>query len=115
MLENSTSIPFLVGTVFLFAGIMMFLFPPKKINYLYGYRTRSSMKSIERWNFAQKLSSRLMMICGILLLITGVIGGILFQDQTAISIVGIVETILLTIFLFVKTELDLKNKFGKTL
>ncbi len=115
MLENSTSVPLLVGSVFLFAGILMFVFPPKKINYLYGYRTQNSMKNLERWNFAQKLSSRLMIICGALLLITGIVGLILFPDQNVINTIGIVESLLLTIFLFVKTEFELKNKFGKTL
>lgn len=115
MVEDSASVPFLVGSVFLFAGILMFVFPPKKINYLYGYRTRSSMKNIDRWNFAQKLSSKLMMICGILLLLTGLVGLLLFPEESVINIIGISETIFLTIFLFVKTELDLKNKFGKIL
>ena len=115
MIEDSISVPILVGSVFLFAGLLMFVFPPKKINYLYGYRTSSSMKNIERWNFAQKLSSKLMVICGILLLVTGFIGVILFPNQTAINIIGIIESILLTIFLFIKTEIDLKKKFGKTL
>lgn len=115
MIENSTSVPFLVGSVFLLAGILMFVFPPKKINYLYGYRTTSSMKNLERWNFAQKLSSKLLMVFGIILLITGIIGLFFFSDQNVINTIGIVETILLAIFLFVKTEFDLKKKFGKTL
>lgn len=115
MVEDSTSVPILVGSVFLFAGLLMFFFPSKKINYLYGYRTSSSMKNIERWNFAQKLSSKLMVICGVLLLVTGFIGLIVFPDQTVINIVGIIESILLTLFLFIKTEFDLKKKFGKTL
>ena len=115
MLQDSTSVSILVGSVFLFAGILMFVFPPKKINYLYGYRTTSSMKNIERWNFAQKLSSKLLLICGILLLITGIVGLILYPDQSVINIIGIVESILLNIFIFIKTEFDLKKKFGKTL
>lgn len=115
MVQDSTSVPILVGSVFLFAGILMFVFPPKKINYLYGYRTQNSMKNLERWNFAQKLSSKLMMICGVLLLVTGIIGLILFPDQSIINTIGIVESILLTLLLFIKTEFDLKKKFGKPL
>jgi len=115
MLEDSTSVPILVGSVFLLVGILMFLFPPKKINYLYGYRTRGSMKNIERWNFAQKLSSKLLLICGISLLITGIVGLILYPDQNVINIIGIFESILLIMLIFIKTEFDLKKKFGKTL
>ena len=73
------------------------------------------MKNLERWNFAQKLSSKLLMIFGVLLLITGITGLFFFSDQNLINTIGIVETILLAIFLFVKTEFDLKKKFGKML
>lgn len=73
------------------------------------------MKNIERWNFAQKLSSKLMVICGILLLVTGFVGMILQPAQTLINNIGIIESLLLTLFLFLKTEIDLKKKFGKTL
>ncbi|WDF45495.1 SdpI family protein [Chryseobacterium sp. KACC 21268] len=116
MVDNSTSVPILVGAVFLFAGILMFVFPPKKINYLYGYRTSSSMKNIDRWNFAQKLSSRIMMIGGVILIVTGILGLLFFKsEEVIINTIGIVETILLTIILLLKTELDLKKKFGKNL
>lgn len=115
MIEDSTSLTFLVGSVFLFAGILMFVFPPKKINYIYGYRTRSSMKNIDRWNFAQKLSSKLLMMCGILLLITWITGMIFSPGQGVMNMIGIGETILLIIFLFIKTEFELKKKFGKFL
>lgn len=116
MVDNSTSVPILVGAVFLFAGILMSVFPPKKINYLYGYRTSSSMKNIDRWNFAQKLSSRIMMIGGVILIVTGILGLLFFKSEEGIiNTIGIVETILLTIILFLKTELDLKKKFGKNL
>ena len=48
----------LVTAVFLFCGLLMLKFPPKKINPLYGYRTLASMRSEEAWKFAQKLSAR---------------------------------------------------------
>ena len=44
------------------------VFPPKKINYVYGYRTSNSMKNIENWNLANKYSSNLMLIAMLLLL-----------------------------------------------
>ena len=33
-----------VGFIFMLMGIIMFKFPPKSINSLYGYRTASSMR-----------------------------------------------------------------------
>lgn len=39
--------PMLLGTgvIFILMGLIMYIFPPKKINGLYGYRTSSSMES----------------------------------------------------------------------
>lgn len=36
----------------------MMKFPPRKINPIYGYRTRASMRSDDAWKFAQKLCGR---------------------------------------------------------
>jgi len=48
------------GIIFRLAAFLHKRFPPKQINFFYGYRTRSSMKNIESWNFAQSLTSRKM-------------------------------------------------------
>ena len=37
--------------------IVFRMFPPKKVNALYGYRTKRSMKNQINWDFAQKTSS----------------------------------------------------------
>ena len=57
--------------LFLFLSVIAIVFkvlPPKKINYLYGYRTSSSMKNIENWNVANKFSANLMLTSMLLLL-----------------------------------------------
>jgi len=51
-------IPILTGFIFSAAGLIMFKYPPKIINSLYGYRTLISMKSQERWDFAQRYSAQ---------------------------------------------------------
>ena len=48
----------LSGGIFLLAGYIQFRFPPKKINHLYGYRTSTSMRSQECWDFAQTFSAK---------------------------------------------------------
>ena len=50
-------IPLMSGLLFCIAGYVMFKFPPKKINSLYGYRTTSSMISKDRCDFSQKYSA----------------------------------------------------------
>lgn len=62
--------------LFLFLSVIAIVFkvlPPKKINYLYGYRTSNSMKNIENWNLANKYSANLMLISMLLLLLVSYI------------------------------------------
>lgn len=114
MADNENYITIILGLIFVITGLIMYYFPPKKINYLYGYRTKNSMKNLERWTFAQRHSAKLMMWCGVVLLITGIVGVILNLDPNIMKIVGLVELIILVIFLFIKTETDINRKFGKT-
>ena len=72
-LDNIMHMPAFASIIFLIAGFIMYVFPPKKINYLYGYRTNSSMKSNERWNFAQKYSSIQMMLSAVKLFVVSLI------------------------------------------
>lgn len=55
---------FLGGGIFALAGWIQQRYPPKKINHLYGYRTRRSMMSQERWDFSQQLSAQKMTFTG---------------------------------------------------
>ena len=68
------NITLLGGLIFIVFGLIMFKFPPKKINSLYGYRTNSSMKDQSRWDFAQKYSSKEIIKLGFVLMITSLIG-----------------------------------------
>jgi uncharacterized membrane protein len=56
------------GLTFLLLGLLMYKNPPKEINHLYGYRTRQSMSSQEKWDFAQVFAGKLMYKGGIFLL-----------------------------------------------
>jgi len=50
---------------FLFLAVVAVIykiFPPKNINYLYGYRTPRSMKTINNWQIANKHSANIMLI-----------------------------------------------------
>ena len=50
-------------------GVVFWMYPPKKINEFYGYRTTRSRKSQEAWDFAQRYSAKLMTILGLAALI----------------------------------------------
>lgn len=64
-------IPVIVGIILTIAGLILKIFPPKKINWIYGYRTSTSMKNQDTWDTANRYSAKLMTICGILLIIIG--------------------------------------------
>lgn len=104
-------IPMLTGSIFVIAGFVMLKFPPKKINGLYGYRTKSSMKNQERWDFAQNYSAKEMMKLGFVLALTGLFG-FLFEPQEMVGmIIGLGLMILMVILLIVRVESAIKKKF----
>lgn len=54
-------------------SLVFYLFPPKRINLFYGYRTFRSMKNKENWITANKYSSKIMLISMVILLLISVI------------------------------------------
>ncbi len=104
-------IPLLVGITFIIVGFIMLKFPPKKINYLYGYRTKNSMKSQERWDFAQKYSSKLMTYCGFGLLVISLITIFITINEIAGIIIGLILPFICVAILFIKTEKAIKSNF----
>lgn len=66
ILEYCNQVLLLVGIVFIIAGAIMYVFPSKRINSFYGYRTASSMKNQQKWNFAQTYSAKIMMLTGLI-------------------------------------------------
>lgn len=106
------NITLLVGLIFIVAGLIMFKFPPKKINSLYGYRTNSSMKNQSRWDFAQKYSSKEMIKLGFVLMITSIIGLITNFDNLTNIFLGLGLMILIVIILIFRVEKAIKTKFS---
>ncbi|WP_296146249.1 SdpI family protein [uncultured Flavobacterium sp.] len=107
-IENLNQLPLLTGSIFIIAGFVMYRFPPKKINILYGYRTMNSMKSQERWDFSQKYSSKELMKFGLFLFALSLLG--LFNISEGIVNVIVVLFVFLPIL---TTEIALRRKFTK--
>jgi uncharacterized membrane protein len=102
---------FILSIVFVLAGFLMMKFPPKKINPLYGYRTARSMKSTEAWNYAQRVSARRMLLCGLAGMLIFIIISVLKFDE-GIHGISMIATLVITIFYtFYSVERDLKEKF----
>ena len=102
---------FLIGIVFIIAALILYFFPPKKINYLYGYRTRSSIKNQQVWDFSQKYSAVKMLQLGLFLIVVSLLHIFIpiSQDHTTFIEIGLV--ILGCIYMFVTTEKALKKNF----
>ena len=105
------TILFSTGIIFLIMGFIMYKFPPRKINGLYGYRTAKSMGSQERWDFAQTYSAKEMMKSGLIFSIVGLFGIIFQPDETIATIVGLGIIIVCVIILIARVERALNRNF----
>lgn len=76
------------GLVFLVAGIVMRIKPPKEINTMYGYRTTRSMKSQSNWDFAQRYSAVMLCITGVFLSILGIVLSLFNWTETVALILS---------------------------
>ncbi len=105
-------INFLTGIIFIIAALIHLKFPPKKINSLYGYRTRNSMKSLEAWNFAQSYSAKLMLrFGGILFLISILLRNINLSKPEYEVVISIFIILFITTLMLMIVERELKKRF----
>ncbi len=101
----------LSGLIFYAAGKIMLMYPPKKISHLYGYRTPGSMKSQERWDFAQGYSSRLSVNLGAAMVVLAALGYFfdIPEKNGALASTGVV--VAAAIYLIAKTEFAMNREF----
>jgi len=111
---NLLELPLLCGIIFMVAGMAMYVFPPKNINFLYGYRTSTSMKSKQHWIFAQRFAAIKIVQCSIFLTVSSFLGLVLKIDRQMEIIVGIGLTLIAVFFILYTTEKALKNEFPNT-
>lgn len=81
MLLDTSILLFIVSVLFK-------LFKPKKINFLYGYRTRLSKSSQSSWDEAQRYSSTIFIIVSIILFALAIIFKfVVFPYELLVSLV----------------------------
>lgn len=99
-----------IGPLMILIGFIFKTFPPKKINYVYGYRTPMSMKNEHTWKAANEHSADSMIKVGILTTLFQVLAVVLFGTESAlmISCVFLVVALLVSVVL---TEKHLREKF----
>lgn len=99
------------GSAFVLMGSIMLIFPPKKINNLYGLRTLTSMRNQQTWDYAQIYGAKAMIVIGLLFVIMSFAGLFVTINESVGSIIGIGMLILLTILFVIYVEKHLKKEF----
>lgn len=106
--------PQAVGVIMIIVGFVQKYYPPKRINNWYGYRTATSQKSKEIWDYAQIYSANLVMKYGIIAIVIGLLLSAVTPPKY--EIVMIMTTIFsgmgIAVTMMVKTENHLKKKFN---
>ncbi len=108
----------LIPLVMILLGKLFSVRVPKKINFLYGYRTAMSMKNQETWIFAHKHCGRNCFRVGLVMLPLSAIALLLLigQDTEIIGLWGVViclvQVVVLILAIF-PTERALKQTFDK--
>lgn len=98
-----------IGLLLSIIGILFYNFPPKKINAFYGYRTSTSLSSQEKWDFAQRYSSKIMLWIGIILALSWIPFYFLNIAPHIFIIFFLAEMLLLFGYMIFKTENALKE------
>lgn len=98
-----------VGIVFIVAGVTLYVFPPKKINGLYGYRTQTSMQSQQKWDFAQTYSAKIMMLTGLIFTFIAPSKGLFQTNESADLAIGMFCMIIGSILMIVVVEKALRK------
>jgi uncharacterized membrane protein len=102
---------FFYGPLILTIALLFYLFPPNRINGVYGYRSAQSMKNEQTWKAANEFSSRSLLIGSVILLGFQILAWYKFKPYDMLA-----STIVLVVILFgiiYLTERKLKAEFDK--
>ncbi|MBE8727199.1 SdpI family protein [Flavobacterium hungaricum] len=85
------------------------LFPPKKINDFYGYRTANSKKNQSNWDFAQKYSNNLFIILLLFMIAIQVVWHYVDPKNPNADFMSVIGLFLIIAIVYYKTEKKLKK------
>ena len=108
----------LIPFTMIFFGWLLFRKTPKKINYVYGYRTKRSMMNEETWRFANQYCGKAWYLCGLISAPLSVIAiALVFgKGPGTVGMVGGIITMLQLIPLggaIIPTEIALRKNFDE--
>ncbi|MCC9071557.1 SdpI family protein [Flavobacterium sp. F-65] len=100
---------YFVSILLLLVSIALLLFPPKRINHFYGYRTRRSKKNIENWKFSNRFAAIGMLLfsaCNIIgLYITS-----LFIDEINKNVIAVILLVEFGVLFYVTEKKTSENE-----
>lgn len=106
--------PALIGPGVILSGLINLYFPARRINSFYGYRTRQSKKSQEKWDFAQRYHAWEMVKWGLLLCLLAIIGLFIeLENNWVATIIGFSYAIMVVVLVIARTERAMSKKFKK--
>ena len=99
-------------------GLLFIKKPPKRINALYGYRTRRSMRNQDTWDFAHQYCGKIWLVCGLLSILPSLIPIwlVVGKSEHLISMTGSIVLgiqVLLLLATLIPTERALNNNFDE--
>jgi len=100
--------PALVGIIFIIAGVVARRFPPRQINYIYGYRSRKSMSSQANWDLANSYYTGIMIRAGVAMMGLGLILSLFSDNIQFLSIFTVLSGVAGGLIIFLLTEKKLK-------
>ena len=103
----------LVAGLIQIIAILFKLFPPKKINLFYGYRTGFAMQNHDTWTEANKFSVNVMFRGAVINLIIALTAQIILPPNAALFITT-VATLGMMVVVIVMTEKYLRKLFDQT-
>ena len=92
----------IIPVTMLLVGILLYNYPPKKINFFIGYRTCKSMKDKESWDIANKYSGEICIKLGVVLLVIfGILTALLCFNVLTLTETGMAIIVLCQCIAFV--------------
>ena len=113
LLETTNPMLLLSGFIFIIAGGIMYFFPPKKVNSLYGYRTARSMKNQKNWDFAQIYGAKALCVLGLVFILISFTRTLLPFDNDQHALFGMFLLIIGVVVMFLISEKAIKKNEEK--
>lgn len=98
----------LIPLIFAITALITKLYPPQKINGVYGYRSTRSMSGAKHWYLAQKRSVLHMHFAAVVAAGAGGLFVMALPDPEWSVVIILLQTFSIPIYVYIRTERDLK-------